>query len=279
VIIWNLQHDFMSFRYQSGHVMGGPSPDLKKLFSSLAAQFGAYSPPLFCLAWYGVYLSFRKHRSEALLPALIGLTLFVFFLYSSLFKFSLPHWSAVFYALFVPLGVVFLDQSQGARKKGILIFSLSFSIVVALLLQAELAVKAFRFPDYKSPFRTVYGMPDRVKRANEILAKDPSLNKALAVTNWTEVSRTIYYNAPYSSRVFLIGDKEERFSRWISGYPLGADLLFLNSHDFHRDVLRDMNCREVQNADTLDIALHGGKVDTYDFVWCRDFRGVRNEGE
>jgi 4-amino-4-deoxy-L-arabinose transferase-like glycosyltransferase len=276
VIIWNMRNDFMSFRYQSGHVVGGSSPSLKRLFSSLGAQFGAYSPPLFCLAWYGACQSFKNRRHDALLPALIGLTLLVFFLYSSLFKFSLPHWSAVFYALYIPLGVVFLDQSQVAKKRGVLIFSLGFSIVIALLLQAEIAVKAFRFPDYKSPFRTVYRVPDVVKRANEILAKDPSSNKALAVTNWTEVSRTIYYNAPYGSRVFLISDSSERFSRWISGSPLGADLLFLNSHDFRRDVLRDMKCREVQNADTLDITLNGGKVNTVDFVWCRDFQGSRN---
>jgi|GEM_PF-5138435 len=74
-----------------------------------------------------------------------------------MFKFALPHWSAVFYAIFIPLGVVMMDIGPVRVKRGILFFSLGFSIVVTLLLQMELAVKAFRFPDYMSPFSDVYG--------------------------------------------------------------------------------------------------------------------------
>ena len=275
VLFWNLQNGFASFRYQSGHVAGGHAPDLKLLFGSLGAQFGAYSPPLFCLAFYGLYRAFRDRRAGALLPALLGVTLLLFFLYSALYRFSLPHWSAVFYALFIPLGVLYLDQAGLRWKKGILIFSLGLTILIALLVQAELAVKAFRFPDYQSPFRSVYRLADVLKRANEILAQDPSAHKALAVSNWTEVSRTMYYDMPYTSTVFLIPARDERYAHWITGSPLGADLLFLNNH-FHRtDLGREVLCRETRKAGSMDITLHGGKVDTVDFEWCRSFGGMR----
>jgi len=45
------------------------------------------------------------------------------------------------------------------------------------------------------------------------MAADPSSDKALAVTNWTDVSRTLYYNLPFGSKVFLIDKRDERFSR------------------------------------------------------------------
>jgi len=276
VIYWNIQNDFVSFRYQTGHVLGSRSPDLGIFFGSLAAQFGAYSPPLFCLAFYGLYALLRSRNDTLLLPALIGGSVLVFFLYSSLFTFTLPHWPAVFYAICIPLGVVMMDKGPVHVKRTILIFSLGFSIIVVLLLQAELAIKAFRFPDYRSPFRTIYGLKDVLRRANDILARDPSSDKALAVTNWTDVSRALYYNLPFGSTVFLIDKHDERYSRWITGSPLGLDILFLNNHFHPRDVHAEMKCREVRDAGRMDIMLRGGKVDTVDFVWCRSFGGLKS---
>jgi hypothetical protein len=274
VIYWNILTDFISFRYQSGHVVGGHMPNFTKFFQGLGAQFGAYSPPFFCLAFYGLYKAFRSRNNALLLSGLIGTTILLFFLYSSLFKFALPHWSAVFYALFVPLGVAFLDKSSLRMKQGILIFSIGFSVILALVLQAEIAVKAFRFPDYKSPFRDIYGIPDIIKRANEILAQDASPKKALAVTNWTYVSRTMYYNIPYKSSVFLLGNDDERFTSWYSGSPQGADILFITNHFERPDIGREMKCSDVSDAGQMDIILHGGKVDTVYYVWCRSFGGV-----
>ncbi len=60
LLYWNLQNDFVSFRYQAGHVVGSHSPGFGTLFRSLVARFGAYSPPFFCLAFYGLYKSLRS---------------------------------------------------------------------------------------------------------------------------------------------------------------------------------------------------------------------------
>ena len=278
VIYWNVQNGFMSIRYQIGHVLGSHSPGFETLFGSLAAQFGAYSPPLFCLAFYGLYSSLKSHSDHLLLSVLIGGSVFLFFIYESLFKFTLPHWYAVFYVIFIPLGVVMMDKGPVRAKRAILLFSLGFSTVIALLLQAEIAVKAFRFPDYKSPFRNVYGLREVLSRANDILTADPSYNKALAVTNWTDVSRTLYYNLPFGNKVFLVDKHDERFSRWITDSPIGMDILFINNHFHWRDISNDMRCREVRTAGRVDILLRGGKVDTVDFVWCRSFGGAKSAG-
>lgn len=276
VLYWNYQNAFASFRFQSGHVVVQDAPHLMPLLKGLVAQFGAYSPPLFCIAFYGLYKALRSRSDAMLLTALLGGSVLLFFLYSSLYKFPLPHWSAVFYALFIPVGVVFLEKGSTRMKRGILVYSLGFSVLVAVLVQVELAVKAFQFPDYKSPFRDVYGIPDMLKRANAILAEDASSEKALAVTHWTAVSRTLYYNLPYGTRLFLIPPNTERFSAWLASSPLGSDVLFMNSHFYHRDIGREMKCREVRNAGSMDIILHNGKVDTFDFVWCRSYGGINS---
>lgn len=107
------------------------------------------------------------------------------------------------------------------------------------------------------------------------MAQDPAPEKALAVVNWTTVSRTMYYNIPYNTKLFLIDNIPDRFAKWITGSPLGYDLLFLNNHFSNRDVAQTMKCGEVRNAGSLDLLLNGGKVDTVDFVWCKSFGGVK----
>jgi hypothetical protein len=277
VLYWNFQNDFVSFRFQTGHIGGDHIPSASELLKSLSAQFGAYSPPLFCIALYGLWKA-RKNRGDAiLLSALLGCSVLFFFLYSAVFRFALPHWSAVFYALFIPLGVMFMMQDPTRAKTLLLKFSIGFSLAVALLLHAELALKAFQFPDYRSPFRDIYGLPEMLKRANTVLEQDPSQAKALAVTSWTDASRTLYYNRAYPSRVFVIGSGEERYARWITASPLGLDVLFLNNHFHPQDIDRELLCREVREAGHMDLVLRGGKVDSYDFVWCRSFGGRRPE--
>jgi 4-amino-4-deoxy-L-arabinose transferase-like glycosyltransferase len=275
VLLWNLQHDFISFRYQSGHVAGGSGVNYGTFLLSLAAQFAGYSPPLFILAFYGLGRSFKTRDDTVLLSSLVAASILLFFLYSSLFKTALPHWFAVFYAISIPLGTAFLAQGEGRARRRLLAFSLGFSILLTFLAYTEVAVKAFRFPDYGSPFRTVYGLPETVKRANEILREDPSDKKALAVTNWTDVSRTMYYNLPYDSQVVLADKLDERYTAWQPSDLTGYDLLFINNQSHRRDVSREMYCREVKKAGSMDILLRGGKVDSIEFVWCLSFGGVK----
>jgi hypothetical protein len=274
VIIWNVQNDFASFRFQSGHVVGTREFSLPALVASFGSQFGAYSPPLFCIAFYGLYRSLRSRAGKALLPGLVAAAVFIFFLYASLFKFSLPHWSAVFYALCIPIGIVELDNSSVSWKRGLIAGSLAFSVILTLLLHTEMAIKAFRFPDYRSPFADVVGVPEVMQRANEVLARDAAAKKALGVLNWTDASRALYYNMPYASEVFLLSKSDDRFSRWITGKPEGRDILVI-THIHDRDMLRELNCGEQHDADQLAVMLHGGIVDTYDFVWCRGYRGLK----
>jgi 4-amino-4-deoxy-L-arabinose transferase-like glycosyltransferase len=277
VIIWNVQNDFISFKYQGSHVAGGEGIRFKTLYYSLLAQFGAYSPPLFLLAFFGFVQSLRLYRSRMKLPLLLGGVPFVFFLYASLYKRALPHWNAVFFLLFIPIGTVMLSRLQSKAARLILICSLCFSVLLTIFAHFELAGKLIRFPDYKSPFRDVYGVASAVQKANVILAADTSSNqhKALAVTNWSMASRVFYYSEPFGSVVFLINKRGGQFSLWQPVAPLGYDLLFISTHFFTNDIQNEHRCAKVEEAGVFDIELNGGKVDTVKYVWCRNYGGSR----
>ena len=215
VIYWNITHDFISFRYQGSHVFGTLATSFKNFIESLAAQFGAYSPFLFIIAFYGFFKALRSPNVYLRLAVLFGGTIMVFFLLTSFYERTLPHWPSIFYLLFIPVGTYTLLQAQEKWKRNFLYFSVGFSLVLTLFIYVELAGKFFAFPDYKSPFRDIYGFPAIAKQADEILKKDISAApKAIAVSNWTMGSRTMYYSLPYKNEVFVIDNRQDQFDVW-----------------------------------------------------------------
>jgi 4-amino-4-deoxy-L-arabinose transferase-like glycosyltransferase len=273
VLYWNIQNDFVSFRYQTGHVLGSSSIDLKSFFTALAAQFGSYSPFLFLIAYYGLIKSLRDKNDWIRLALLFGGAILIFFLYTSLYETALPHWNSPFYLLFIPVGVYYLSGPVRNKKKIFLNFSIGFSLIVTLLLYAELGGKFFRFPDYQSPFRDIYGYDVMAAEANKILKENQGAKQALAVTNWTLGSRMIYYALPFGAEVFVIDKRVDQFDFWQKHSPLGYDLLFVNTHFDRENIVDKYRCDTVRNVKSMDIILNGGKVNSVDFVLCKNFQG------
>ncbi len=276
VIYWNIMHDFISFRYQGGHVFGTLSSSFKNFAESLAAQFGAYCPFLFIIAFYGFFKALRSQSVYLRLAVLFGGTIMAFFLLTSFYERTLPHWPSIFYLFFIPVGTCFLLRAQEKWKRNFLYFSVGFSLVLTLFIYVELAGKFFAFPDYQSPFRDIYGYPLITKEANEIIKNDISAKpKAMAVTNWTLGSRIGYYSLPYKREVYVIDIRKDQFDLWEKKLPVGYDLLFLDSHFENKDIAAYARCNHTEVAGERDLILNGSKVDSFKFIWCRNYQGVK----
>jgi 4-amino-4-deoxy-L-arabinose transferase-like glycosyltransferase len=277
VLYWNQQNDWVSFRYQGSHLFGPSSVKLKPFLLSLAAQVGSYSPFLFGIAFYGFFKSLRSKEDSLRLSLLLGGTVLAFFLYSSLYDVSLPHWGSLFYLLFIPIGVYFLSKDAGKIKRYILNFSVGISLILTLLLYAELAGKWFTFPDFQSPFRDIYGWATIAREANAILQEDPTPQKALAVTEWTLGSRMMYYSLPYHNEVFVINQRKDQFNLWQKNSPIGYDLLFVHSYFSKEGITERFKCSETYVAKRVDIILNRAKVERIEYIWCKNFQGARDE--
>jgi 4-amino-4-deoxy-L-arabinose transferase-like glycosyltransferase len=276
VIYWNYTHDFISFRYQGSHVFGTLATSFSNFMQSIAAQFGAYSPFLFIIAFYGYFKTLRSPNGYLRLAVLFAGTIMLFFLLTSLAERTLPHWPSIFYLFFIPIGTYYLLIAQEKWKKNFLYFSIAFSLVLTLFAYTELAYKFFTFPDYKSPFRDIYGFPAITGHADEIMKKNSSpVKKAIAVSNWTMGSRTMYYSLPYGNEVFVIDNRKDQFDIWQKNEPLGYDLLFLNTHFHELNIKKYVRCDHVDNSGKIDLMLHSAKVDTIEFVWCRNYQGIK----
>jgi len=285
VIYWNINHDFISFRYQGSHIFGSLTSSFKNFIESLAAQFGAYSPFLFIIAFYGFFKVLRSSNDYLRLSVLFGGTVIVFFLITSLSERTLPHWPGIFYALFIPIGSYNLYLAKENWKRNFLYFSIGLSLTLMIIAYCavpfpETCTKIvgifYKIPDYKSPFRDIYGYAVIAEQADKIIKNDTSaMPKAIAVTNWTMGSRVIYYGLPYRQEVFVVDNRVDQFDLWEKKLPIGYDLLFLNSHFEDLDIAAYAHCKYVDAAGEKDLILNGSKVDSFKFVWCRNYQGIK----
>jgi len=272
VIVWNASHEWISFTYQSSHVAGSTTISLKPVVRSLLAQFGAYNPFLFIIALYGVVISLRSKNPAIVLALWIGLGIELFFIATSFLKPVLPHWPALFYLLFIPIGVIHLLQRGGKYASNVRI-TIIISLILNVIIHAELFEKWGSFPDYKSPFRDIYGFDTQIREGVTLLNSLKSPKKALAVTNWSYGSRLNYYSLPYGVKAFVLDDYNKQFSLWEGEPPIGYDLLILHSH--FSDTPNTLRCETLQSLKKEDILLNGRKVDTVEYLWCKNYQGKK----
>lgn len=270
VIIWNMQNHWSSFVYQSDHVVGENGMNLKAFLNSIGAQFGAYNPFLFPVAFYGLYKALTNKNSTLYLSGLFGLVLILFFSYASLYKTALPHWSALFYMLFIPIGSYYILQTS---KQKYLKFAITFGLIISAIAYAELGFKIIPLPDYQSLHRDIYGWDTVMKKANGQITD--TKKQALGVTNWTLASRALYYNKDYNASVYLIDDRKDQFDIWEKTSPIGKDLIMINTHFFKKDIASFMQCDTVIPLLEFDIVLNKNKVNTIKLTKCKNFQGLR----
>ncbi len=266
VIVWNIQNDFASLAYQASHVSGGESGSFKNFFISLGRQFASYNPALFIIAFYGLFRAAKGREFK--LETMLGASILLFMLISQYRQVALPHWISPFFALFVPIGAFYLyiERERLAR------WTLGVSLALAALIHLELIAKLGTLPDFKSPFRDIYGWDEAAKEATKKLEELNSTNKALAVANWSMASRAIAYaGAP----VYLPDERKDQFDIWLGDSPAGKDLLFINPKTFNIDINFSFECADVVNLGKYDAKINGGTVESFSFDLCSNFKGKR----
>jgi hypothetical protein len=170
-----------------------------------------------------------------------------------------------------------LYASQKKWQRTFLYIAVGCSLIAMLLAYAELAGKFVTFPEYKSPFRDIYGYSEMAAQADKIIKRNPSSRpKAIAVTNWTMGSRVMYYNMPYGYDVFVMDTRQDQFDVWQKKSPRGYDMLFFNTKFENVDVARSLRCDHVDVADKMDLKLNGSNVNSVEYVWCYNYQGVKN---
>lgn len=269
VLIWNYQHQWVSFHYQLNHARGA---DWRwgSLLSMQLLQIACYT----LLTYFGGIVASLSALQERRVSDWIIICLVWPFLlvtnWSSGHGEVLPNWPALGWVLITPLTAHWLcERWSRGWVKTVTIFSALLSVPLVLFLFVLLAFKPLdRFPFLRPVMKDLVGWREAAEQAARLREeyKDPAL--VLLVENWSMLSRVAFYAYPLP--VQLLDKKQTQFDDWYGrpnaftkGILVRAELSGEPEPSFVRDGL---HCQLIsQNSSYVGQTL----INRFQFYFCQ----------
>lgn len=258
VLIWNIRHDFISFKYQSGHVVSFQTINILAFLAAQASLFLALS----FMYFYG----FPKAKSNQDRFDFYLMTVpLVFFSFFALFENFLPHWTAPFFILALPWGVAQnFSQHNGLTKKLKLAFLLA--TVLFVFIHLELGFHMLPTSVSKDLNRDIQGWQDFTTRTLK-LSTYP-----LAVTNWTFGSRVkLYAELAGRPNVIIMDHRTDQFDIWSADFPEAKNIFMLVEKKNESEFLNSIQCESQKNLGSDGPIFKGQTLVEFDLIECQNF--------
>ncbi len=287
ILIWNIQYDFISFTFHGERVeLAGHAINLNYFLTEFAGEFLYNNPINFVLILITLIavvrkkLELKKTYLRSLL--LVSLPLIITVLVFSLFRRTLPHWTAPAVTTLLFPTAAWLDQQTKARRvPGVIIASLSLLLLVIVLGFSQINYGLINFKSLEKkygiiaddPTLDMYGFKQAGKAFAEIVHKDKSRNlmsdQSILVGNfWFPLANFDYYAAsPLGIKCYGIGrlDQIHKYA-WINringGFKLGMDAYYLTTTREYRSPYGNLDqyFEKILPPDTINITRNNSVV-------------------
>jgi len=271
VIIWNYQHEWVSFIYQFGHGTGGEWK-FKKVFVFILNQSVTYG----LLIILGIAWHIRKRSLEPKALLSFFLIPFVLFAYFSGGGGSLPHWTAPAWVALLPIAGIGLAQAWGSGRRFWISLIASAQLLICILGFILLFFGGIPQIDKnhewgkKNPIADLYGWKEAGIRMKE-LSKQHKIPH-LAVQNWTLASRMAWYARPL--QVFVLDERIDQFDLWSGPLPVGSDALVLDWSQMAFLVpVSNTGFESCETLSTQTVHRLGRNIAQFDFLLCKNWQG------
>jgi 4-amino-4-deoxy-L-arabinose transferase-like glycosyltransferase len=276
VLIWNLQNDLASFKYQTAHVSTHDSNVFQNIIQSMGLQSVSWgiAPFFLVLTLNGVWLWNIKQLQTKFVSTIYLSVLFVFFAYVSISEVLLPHWMLTYFVVGIPLTVSHLLEKKTWKKTLLASFAMAAVLNFALLFES-----AFRiFPTEKTAalYEGVLGWDQLINESNLKLNSLPAKKKALAVMNWTLGSRALYYNHNKKDSVFVLDKRSDQFDIWNKNSPAGYDFVVIIEQAKKEEHLALLNCQSLTQIGEKITTIKGVPVNHFLYYHCQQFIDLKN---
>ncbi|MGZ3939749.1 MAG: ArnT family glycosyltransferase [Flavisolibacter sp.] len=223
ILFWNLQYNFITFRFHSKRVdINLLIPHARYFFKELGSQIGFNNPVNYFLILSALVAFYRKRISFQ--PALAifnftGLPLSFLLLFIALFRnVTLPHWSGPAYVSLLPLGAIWLAGHSDKPFPNILRWGTA-AFLLAYLAYGSLV--KFYPGTYGSHDQNDYGRGDITldmygwKKAStqfdslyraDVAGKAMPANAAMITTKWWGAHVDYYFARPLGLKMIGVGD-------------------------------------------------------------------------
>jgi hypothetical protein len=230
VLVWNAQHNCISFTYQIEHGLGATAGSLLRAAwrhegDLLGGQAGLATPILFVLIVIAVAKTLRPSAGpERWLLAVVSALFFAFFVYSAIKKRVEPNWPAPAYIGGVALCAAF-QWSERAKKWRAAGIALAGVLSLAVYLHAFKPI--FPIPPAKDPVARAFGwgtLAAAAARAAAVPVGGPHAGSKVWVSadRYQDASEIAYHSPTHLETFALnLGGRPNQYDLW-PGFPSRA---------------------------------------------------------
>lgn len=280
VLLWNMQHEWISFTYQLNHGAGG-AWDLSDALRMQAAQLVVYNPLLYVAGLYLLFKRLGRGRDFAESLCLYSAALLLLVVaWSAGHGELLPHWAALGWVLMTPLLGHFLctHWHRPGVKAGRTLRAASYTaaLYALLVLGAVYILVPLKplgmFPWLAPAMQDMVGWreaAEQMDRYAETIGAESGRKVPLLVKNWSQASRLAWYARPRPVQVTK-NHNTTQFSLWF-GHPdpsRDAVLMRLNKKETPASLEifdQHMQCGYLSS---YHAEIDGVVVNKFDFYHC-----------
>lgn len=208
VFYWNYQNDWVSFKFQTAHVLGGQG-GIETVVKSGLAQFALVGLFLWWFCVPGFFKLARGKSIEMRFAFWTTVTFGGFFILSSFRDVVLPHWVSQVYLLVIPMGLWWGDETWPRLTRWMISLSAAVWLVIVLILVTPIG---FQIPGL---MRDLVGWQEVGARVAS-LVRDSKQN--VVVLNWTYGSRLRYWMKDHGNTVQVVDSLFDQHDLWNGPY-------------------------------------------------------------
>ncbi|MDR2427362.1 MAG: glycosyltransferase family 39 protein [Endomicrobium sp.] len=134
VIIWNLQHEWVSFTFQLHHGLTSNKIHFDYIFDYLGSQCLAVGPVIFISGIVAAIGYFCSKNSKKIFIVSFSVPIIMFFLFTALKRNPGANWPAFAYFAFSIMCCAYLLENNSKIKRKILIYGTLFNFIISFLL-------------------------------------------------------------------------------------------------------------------------------------------------
>ena len=275
VIRWNINNDFISFRFH-GERVGGGNINFGTFGTEIAGEFFYNNPVIFVLAFIAIFAAFKKR-----------------FWVFSLMRPTLPHWNAPAYVSLILLSAVYLrDKHTNSEKLPKSITTALAVLAITLVIGvAEIKTGFIPLDKHNEPEKVgrddftvdMYGWRQlgekfadfREQKIAEGIMKEED---GIVANQWFPLANLDYYVArPLGMRVMGLGWPEQLHKYlWINdergGFHLGENYWFLSDSRYMKDPRETYQWffKEIELVGVIEIDRCGKPAKNFFVYTCKD---------
>ena len=182
VLIWNAQHDWLSFSKQGGRAVGPYVFSLVSMGDFLSAQIGLLTPFVAAMVLYSVFATLRhawRGESRDVLLSALALPFFIYILVLSLGMKVEANWTLVCLAPFVVMTALRISEAW-PRIRNFTQMSMTFGAALCVMLLAYLASPLHHDLGRRDPTQRLSGNAIFAQHADELATEQ---NACMILTN------------------------------------------------------------------------------------------------